>query len=110
MSEQIDQVRFRLKELRKENGLTLEDIAKIIGVQKAAYCKLEQGQRKTIKMEYIRKLADFYNVNPAWICGYDTNKYIVNRNVIITDILKLLDGLSEKELKKIYNLIKGILE
>lgn len=33
----------RLKELRRAKGLTQEEIARLLGVQKAAICKYETG-------------------------------------------------------------------
>ncbi len=51
----------RLKELRRAKGLTQEDIARILGVQKAAICKYETG-RVAIPQDALVFLCDFFGV------------------------------------------------
>lgn len=107
--EQLNKIRNRLRKTRKENHLTLEKAADLIGVQKSAYRKMELGITKGVKISYIQKLADFYQVNPAWLCGYDVSKYITMKNKYILEITEFIEHLSEKDLKKALMLLKEVL-
>lgn len=51
----------RLKELREYMQLPQRQIASVIDVDTATYCKIEKGDRKAKKMQVI-VLADFFNV------------------------------------------------
>lgn len=64
----------RLKECRKERGKTLEEIGKVLGITKVSYYHLENEVRKSVNEEYCRKLANYYNVNPVWLMGFDVSK------------------------------------
>ena len=57
----------RLKRLRLSHGLTLEEVGKIIGVQKTAVLKYEKDQVKNMKRESIQRLADYYGVSPTYL-------------------------------------------
>lgn len=54
-----------IKELRTERGMTQEEVGKIIGVQKAAVQKWENGTVKNLKRGTILKLADYFGVSPS---------------------------------------------
>ncbi len=90
----------RLKELRLKNGLTQEEVGKIIGVQKAAIQKYEKGEIKNMKRLYVEKLSKFYNVPPAYIMGIDEEE----KDEQLSDYLELLK--TRPELKMLFNLTK----
>ena len=54
-----------IKQLRTERGMTQEEVGKIIGVQKAAVQKWENGTVRNLKRSTILKLADYFGVSPA---------------------------------------------
>ncbi|WP_447584374.1 helix-turn-helix transcriptional regulator [Streptococcus pasteurianus] len=64
----------RLKELRKEKGLTQQGLADEIGITKRTYIYWEQGERQ-IKPDKAEKLADFFGVSIAHLLGYDDNDF-----------------------------------
>ena len=64
----------RLKELRKEKGLTQQGLADEIGITKRTYIYWEQGERQ-IKPDKAEKLADFFGVSVAYLLGYDDNDF-----------------------------------
>lgn len=63
--------RERLKSLRESHGLTLEQVGGKLGITKSSYLRLEEEDRKRINKDYVKKLADYYGVNPIWLMGYD---------------------------------------
>ena len=57
----------RIKELRIQNGMTMEELADKLGVQKAAVYKYESGKVVNLKRDTIEKLANIFNVSPSYI-------------------------------------------
>ncbi len=59
----------RIEQRRKQLGLTLDDIAREIGVAKSTIQRYEKGTIETIKLPVIEAIANIMAVDPAWICG-----------------------------------------
>ncbi len=60
-----------IKRLRLQKGLTQEELGEIIGVQKSAIRKYESGMVQNMKRSSIKKLADFFEVTPSYLLGYE---------------------------------------
>lgn len=56
----------RLRELRKQSGYTQEELGRLLGVQKAAVCKYENG-RCSIPQEILLKLCDILSVSADYL-------------------------------------------
>ena len=63
----------RLKELRKEKGLTQVEMAKFIGRTEANYQKLEYGTINVPALTLV-KLADFFDVSIDYLLGRDDRR------------------------------------
>ncbi|MGV3293835.1 helix-turn-helix domain-containing protein [Streptococcus pluranimalium] len=61
----------RLKELRKEKGLTQADLAKVINTNQSQYGKYENG-KTSLSIENSKILAEFLGVSPAYLLGLET--------------------------------------
>ena len=59
----------RIKELRKQKGLTQVELAKALNVSKGAVAMWETGQR-TPTFEYLRPMSMLFNKNPDYILCY----------------------------------------
>lgn len=96
------QTAILLKQLRKESNMTIQDLAKIIGVSKAAISKWESGDG--IKTEYLFDLAKLYGIrfsellngkldsesnSDYWRRNYDLSNYDYDE-FITEDNLELL--------------------
>lgn len=55
-----------LQKLRGEAGLTQEEVAERIGVERATYARYESGARK-LSASALMELAHFYEVSPEYI-------------------------------------------
>ena len=63
----------RIKQLRLQNGMTMEELAEKLGLQKAAIYKYENGLVVNLKRNVIEKLSQVFNVSPSYImCLEDT--------------------------------------
>ena len=60
----------RIKELRKEKGLTLEQVADIVGVGKSTVRKWETGMIANMKRDKIALLAKALGTTPAYLMGW----------------------------------------
>ncbi len=58
----------RLRALRKERGLTLQQLAKHFGMRHYTLSKYETGSRKP-DMEMLKKLSDFFGVSVDYLIG-----------------------------------------
>lgn len=71
----------RLKQLREAKGFTQEDVGKMIGVTKATINRYETGEID-IKRTIAIKLAEVFNVSPAYIMGWEDNQNLYTFNNI----------------------------
>lgn len=63
----------RLKELRKEKGLTQQGLADDLGVSKRTYIYWENGESQ-IKSDKAQQLADYFGVSVAYLLGYSHHR------------------------------------
>lgn len=61
----------RIYEQRTAKGLTMEQLANMLGVQKSAVNKWEKGITKNIKRPTILKLSEIFGCEPAHLMGFD---------------------------------------
>lgn len=56
----------RIKQLRKEKGLTQEELGNLLGVKKAAVQKYESGLVQNLKQATIQRLCEIFNREPSY--------------------------------------------
>lgn len=61
----------KIKNLRKKRGLTLEQIAKVVGVGKSTVRKWETGMIANMRRDKIALLAKALQTTPAYLMGWD---------------------------------------
>ena len=59
----------KLRDLREERGLKLEELSKQIGISKSALSQYENDEGKEIGHKHICMLANFYNVSADYLVG-----------------------------------------
>lgn len=91
----------RLKQLRKNNNKTQEDISKILGISRGAYSHIENGRNEP-DMETIVKLADIFEVSTDYLLGKSNNGLVdiiaahIDSNATEEDIKVILAYIEEK--------------
>ena len=61
----------RIKELRQERGMTLEQVADIVGVGKSTVRKWETGMIANMRRDKIAALAKALGTTPAYLMGWN---------------------------------------
>jgi len=64
---------IRLKQIREENRMSLDDVAKILNVDEREVCDWENGKKRMPTRIYI-KLAMHYNLSLDYIAGLTDEK------------------------------------
>lgn len=93
----------RLTELIKNSNYILADMEDAVGKKGATISRYASGEIKGVKRETIVKLANFFNVNPAWLAGLSSEKYITHTNSSFNESLQLKYGKMATELLDNYN-------
>lgn len=65
----------RLSELISNNNFTLDKIEEYVGKTNATISRYASGEITGVKRSTIVKLANFFNVSPAWLAGFSDDKY-----------------------------------
>ena len=60
----------RIRELRQRFNLTLDDVAKHLGVGRQAIYKYEQGTVTNIPLDNLEKMAELFNTTPGYLAGW----------------------------------------
>lgn len=66
----------RIKEIRTDNRLTLDELGSIIGVTGATVSRYESGQVDNIPLPRIRALANEFGLNAAWLIACSDKKHL----------------------------------
>ena len=74
----------KIKELRQEKGLTLEQVANIVGVGKSTVRKWETGMIANMRRDKIAALAQALGTTPIYLMGWEEEQ---KKNDIQADII-----------------------
>ena len=66
----IEDMARKIKELRQAKGLTLEQVANVVGVGKSTVRKWETGMIANMKRDKIADLARALGTTPAYLMGW----------------------------------------
>lgn len=65
---------LRIKAVREERQLSIDEVANAIGVNKSTISRYERGEIVNPKIPVVDAIANFLCVNPAWLLGKDPNR------------------------------------
>ncbi|MFI3229026.1 MAG: helix-turn-helix transcriptional regulator [Bacillota bacterium] len=100
--------------MRKENNLTIKQLADKVGVNKSAVSFWESGTNEP-KASYIIKLAEVFNVSTDYILGLETDYGVKTFNNLAgaqdklhQELLTMFDTLTLEEKYRILGILQGI--
>lgn len=65
----------RMKRVREEKNLTLEEIAQIIGLSKGTVSRYENGEIENIPLGRVEEIANILDVSPEWLICWSDNRH-----------------------------------
>lgn len=69
-----DLLGLRIKDARLDREYSVDDLARIIGVNKSTISRYEQGKIDNPKLPMIESIGNALHVNPAWLSGKSDDK------------------------------------
>ena len=103
----------RLKQLRKSSGITQEQLAAIIGVERSSIGKYE-GRSQTIPSDDVKyRIAEYFGVTVDYLMGYTDSpnpslanpQYTETENALIKDFRALNEEGQQKVIEYIEDLM-----
>ncbi len=94
----------RIKQIRKANKITQDDLAEKIGTTKQTIYKYENGIITNIPSTKIELIAKTLNVTPDYLMGWDEEKQSTNIDRLL-DIVKIM---SDKEIQNLIDYAKNL--
>ena len=85
----------KIKEARKNKGMTQEELGNIVGVQKSAIAKYESGRVVNIKRSTLQKIASALNIRPSELVFEDSPKDSASFHVKVISDLELMSTLKD---------------
>ena len=71
----MKQMGKRIHDKRVEKGLSMEELGKMLGVQRQTISKWEHGEVE-LKRSHVDKLSSIFNCSAAWLMGYENTKNV----------------------------------
>lgn len=99
---------LKLRELRKNNNLTQEQVGKILNMTQSTYQTYENN-RAIPTLENLIKLADFYNVSLDYLCNRQFKDEIGYLTEIQKQIIQILKQLNNENTIQAFGYLSGLL-
>ena len=80
---------IKLKELRKSKGLTLDELAEMIGTSKQTIHRYETGAIANVPPEKVESLAGALGTTPSELMGWDDEPTVTSKNVMPMSVRQL---------------------
>lgn len=98
----------RLKELRKKQKLTQQQVADAVGIGMQAYAYYEKEERDP-SPDTLCRLADFFDVTVDELLGRSSSDIFDNARIEQPEILQLYERMTPEEQNNLVNYARGII-
>ena len=85
----------KIKEARISKGLTQQELGDMVGVQKSAIAKYENGRVVNIKRSTLQKIASTLNIRPSELIFEESPEVVADFHVRILKDIELINALKE---------------
>ena len=104
----------KIKRLRMERNMTLEQVAQIVGVGKSTVRKWEIGMIANMKRDKIESLAKALGTTPAYLMGWKDNEPISPEEIKLTEgermLVELFRQVPENKQQMVLDMIRVALK
>lgn len=97
----------RVKELREKSGLSMDQLAKQLGVTKSRV-NMWENNGTVPRMNVLVELAKFFNVTTDYLLGNDDASNLSLNNARLSTLQRNLGKLSEADLEKAEGMLKAV--
>ena len=97
----------RVKELREKSGLSMDRLAKQLGVTKSRV-NMWENNGTVPRMNVLVELAKFFNVTTDYLLGNDDASNLSLNNARLSTLQRNLGKLSEADLEKAEGMLKAV--
>lgn len=97
----------RVKELREKAHISMEQLARELGVTKSRV-NMWENNGTLPRSEYLVKLAKYFNVSTDYLLGNDDTSEISKTNVKLNSLQRNLGKLNEADLAKAEGMLKAV--
>jgi transcriptional regulator with XRE-family HTH domain len=98
-----EKIAERLKEARTLAGLSQENAAKILGIQRPAISEIESGKRK-VSAEEIIQFSKLYKVSTSWLLLKEESETEMDEQLKVA--ARELSKMSDTDRKKLLDILK----
>lgn len=98
--------------LRKQLGLTLEDVGNVVGVGKSTVRKWESGEIANMRRDKIALLAAALHTTPAYLMGWEEDKdlpAVSDEEVADDNLIRLWQSLTPDEIQRVKDFVQGMI-
>lgn len=102
----VSSIGKRIREQRKANGLTLEDLAKAVGVSRQTIFRYENGTIENIPIIQLFSISKKLNVSTSFLLGLENEKEYemfldLKHKRGFLELLFILQGMDSQKVKQI---------
>ena len=97
----------RIRTLRKQHNMSMEELGKRIGVGKSAILKYEKGDVENLPRSSIEKMAFIFGVSPSYLMCFDQWE---ENEEMLSDEVKLIERIQAKWGKDMVLLMQHYIE
>ena len=104
----------KIRKARLERGMTQQELGAIVGVQKSAIAKYENGKVVNIKRSTLQKIASALNIRPSELIFSESPRDAADLHVRIITDFELMEALkdyyilSEENQRMVRDLIRSL--
>lgn len=103
----------RIKLRRKELGISVDDLASILGKDRSTIYRYEKGDIESLPLDILNPIAKALRTTPASLMGWEesnTPAVPSSPSSIDNEFLQILSTLSEEDKQWLLDLIKTVIE
>lgn len=94
---------MEIERLRKEKGLTQQEVADKLNIARTTYQSYEKGRNEP-SINQLKQLSKLFNVSSDVLIGNEINKSQQKK-----ELLEIINQLSDIECRKLFNYAEGII-
>ena len=97
----------RIRELREKRGLSMEQLAKQLGITKSRV-NMWENNGTVPRMNILLEVAKYFNVSTDYLLGNDDSSNVSSENPRLSTLQRNLGKLSEADLEKAEGMLRAV--